>query len=106
MGWNPKTQNLLQSTDISNALDKAIEYLDNTEQEEPHVKITHGNPFALRMRMYRFMKAYRIQMKDNEVVDENKYNHLNVQAVADGVVITSSIEQEPLTMVTESGEEL
>jgi hypothetical protein len=52
------------------------------------------------------MKAYRIQMKDNEVVDENKYNHLNVQAVADGVVITSSIEQEPLTMVTESGEEL
>lgn len=96
----------MQSTDISNALDKAIEYLDNTEQEEPHVKITYGNPFALRMRMYRFMKAYRIQMKDNEVVDENKYNHLNVQAVADGVVITSSIEQEPLTMVTESGEEL
>jgi len=106
MGWNPKTQNLLQSTDISNALDKAIEYLDNTEREEPHVKVKHDNPFALRMRMYKFMKAYAIQMKDNEVVDESKYKHLNVQAVADGVVITSSLEQEPLTIVNESGEEL
>jgi hypothetical protein len=52
------------------------------------------------------MKAYAIQMKDNEVVDESKYKHLNVQAVNDGVVITSSLEQEPLTIVNESGEEL
>ena len=58
------------------------------------------------MRMYKFMKAYAIQMKDNEVVDESKYKHLNVQAVNDGVVITSSLEQEPLTIVNESGEEL
>ncbi len=35
MGWNPKTQNLLQWTDISDALDKAVKYLDDTEREEP-----------------------------------------------------------------------
>jgi len=93
----------LQSTDISDALDKAIEYLDNSEADEPNVSIKNDNPFALRMRVYKFMKAYRIQMKDNEVVDENKYNHLKIKATDGEVIITSSLEQQPLTLITEEG---
>ena len=96
----------MQSTDISNALDKAIEYLDNTEREEPHIEIKHENPFALRMRMYRFVKAFTLQMKDNDVVDENKYAHLSIQTTDDGVIITSSLEQKPLVLTTDDGEVL
>tara|TARA_R100001224_G_C3978397_1_gene135033 strand:+ start:32 stop:352 length:321 start_codon:yes stop_codon:yes gene_type:complete len=106
MGWNPKTQNLLQWTDISDALDKAVKYLDDTEREEPHVEIKHENPFALRMRMYKFVKAFTLQMKDNDVVDENKYAHLSIQATDDGVIITSSLERKPLVLTTDDGEEL
>ena len=96
----------MQSTDISDALDKAIEYLDNTEREEPHVEIKHENPFALRMRMYKFVKAFTLQMKDNDVVDENKYAHLSIQTTDDGVIITSSLERKPLVLTTDDGEVL
>jgi len=93
----------LQSTDISDALDKAIEYLDNSNADDPFVNIKNDNPFALRMRIYRFIKAYRMQMKDNEVVDENKYNHLKIISTDSEVLITSSLEQQPLTVTTEEG---
>jgi len=96
----------LQWTDISNALDKAIQYLDNAERDEPHVTIKHDNPFALRMRMYRYIKAFTLQMKGNDVVDENKYAHLSIKAIDDGVIIASSLEQEPLVLVADNGEEL
>ena len=62
MGWNPKKANLSHSIDISNALDKAIEYLDNSDGEEPFVHITVDKPFGLQMRMYRYIK--RIQGTD------------------------------------------
>ena len=96
----------MQSTDISDALDKAVDYLDNSNTDDPLVHIKNDNPFALRMRIYRFMKAYKMQMKDNEVVDENKYNHLKIIATDSEVLITSSLEQQPLTLMTEGGEEL
>ena len=36
----------------------------------------YDRPFAIRMRMFKYIKAFREQMKDKENVDENKYNHL------------------------------
>ena len=58
------------------------------------------------MRMYKFVKAFTLQMKDNDVVDENKYAHLSIQATDDGVIITSSLEQKPLVLTTDDGEVL
>lgn len=96
----------MQSTDISDALDKAVEYLDNSESEEPKVEIPTDNTFGLRMRMYKFIKAYKMQMKDNESIDENKYNHLSINTTDKNVIITSSLEQEPLVLFTEGGKKL
>jgi hypothetical protein len=58
------------------------------------------------MRMYKFVKAFTLQMKDNDVVDENKYAHLSIQATDDGVIITSSLERKPLVLTTDDGEVL
>ena len=106
MPFNPKTHNLLQSTDISNALEKAVEHLDNSESMSPSVFVKHDNAFAMRMRMYKYIKAYREQMKDKENVDENKYNHLVLTSNVGGIMITSSLENKSLTLTTERGEEL
>ena len=94
------------STDISNALEKAVEHLDNSVSTVPSVFITHHNPFALRMRMYKYIKAFKEQMKDKENVDENKYNHLILTSNTDGIMITSSLENEPLILTNEKGEKL
>jgi hypothetical protein len=104
--WNPKTVNLSLSIDISNALDKAIEYLDSSDREEPSVNIKTTQPFALRMRIHRYIKAYKEQMKGREEVDENKYNHLLIKATDNDVIISSVLEREDLTLMTESGETL
>jgi hypothetical protein len=104
MGWNPKKANLSHWIDISNALDKAIKYLDNSGKEKPFVSIKESKPFGLQMRMYRYVKAYKEQMKEREEVDENKYNHLRIEATDSEVIISSVFEQEDLTLVTESGE--
>ena len=45
-------------------------------------------------------------MKEREGVDENKYNHLLIKAIDNRVIISSVLEQEDLTLVTESGETL
>ena len=98
--------NLSHSIDISNALDKAIEYLDSSEGEEPSVRISTIKPFGLQMRMYRYISAYKEQMKSKEGVDENKYNHLLIKTTDKEVIISSVLEQEDLTLMTESGETL
>ena len=98
--------NLSLSIDISNALDKAIEYLDSSDREESSVNIRTTQPFALRMRIHRYIKAYKEQMKGREEVDENKYNHLLIKATDNEVIISSVLEREDLTLVTESGETL
>ena len=72
----------------------------------PSVFITHHNPFALRMRMYKYIKAFREQMKDKENVDENKYNHLILTSNVDGIMITSALEKKPLILTDEKGGEL
>ena len=104
--WNPKTVNLSLSIDISNALDKAVDYLDSSDKEESSVNIRTTQPFALRMRIHRYIKAYKEQMKGREEVDENKYNHLLIKATDNEVIISSVLEREDLTLVTESGETL
>ena len=92
--------------DISDALDKAIEYLDSSERDKPSVRIKTIKPFALRMRIYRYMTAYKEQMKNKEGVDENKYSHLRIDTTPSIVIISSVLEQEDLTLMTESGETL
>ena len=94
------------STDISNALEKAVEHLDNSESMSPSVFVKHDNAFVMRMRMYKYIKAFKEQMKDKENVDENKYNHLIIKITDSEVIISSVLEQEDLTLVTESGETL
>ena len=58
------------------------------------------------MRMYRYITAYKEQMKDRKDVDENKYNHLRVETKDNKVIISSVLEREDLTLMTESGETL
>ena len=106
MTWNPKTQNLLQSTDISDALDKAVDYLDSVDNDDAHLHIPSAKPFGLKMRMYRFIKAYHTQMKSNDEVDEYKYSHLKITADEDKIIISNALEQEKLTLTTDKGEVL
>lgn len=96
----------MQSTDISNALEKAVEHLDNSISEKPEVFVKNDTPFALRMRMHKYIKAFNMQMKNNPDVDENKYNHLVLTSNTDELVITSSLENKSLILTTEGGEEL
>tara|TARA_R100001594_G_scaffold28454_1_gene53664 strand:+ start:2203 stop:2379 length:177 start_codon:yes stop_codon:yes gene_type:complete len=58
------------------------------------------------MKMYRYIRAFAVQMRDKSDVVEDKYNHLVVTNVPKGVMITSALEQKPLTLTTEKGEEL
>ncbi len=94
------------STDISNALEKAAEHLDNSVAEEPSVFIKHDKPFDMRMRMHKYIKAFKIQMRGKENVDENKYNHLILTSNVDGIMITSALEKKPLVLTDEKGGEL
>ena len=70
--------NLSLSIDISNALDKAVEYLDSSEREEPSVCIKATKPFALRMRIYKYIKAYN--KKDAEGVGKAGTAIKNIKA--------------------------
>jgi len=105
MPFNPKTHNLLQSTDLSVALEKAVEHLDNSEKDEPFVCVKADKPFALKMRFLRYIKAFKIQMKDNVEVDENKYDHLTFTDEGDKeLIITSSLEKDQLVLLTDEGD--
>ena len=106
MAFNPMTYNLLQSTDISNALEKIVDHLDNSDSDNPKVWIKDNKPFALRMRMHKYIKAFKTQMKKVEGVDENKYDHLLLTSNNDGVMVSSGLENKPLTLTDEKGEEL
>lgn len=44
MAYNPRTYNLFQQIDISNALEKARVYLDETEDEAPSISIKTDKP--------------------------------------------------------------
>jgi len=96
----------LQSIDISNALEKAVEHLDNSVADEPAVFIKHDNSFAMRMRMHKYIKAFKEQMKDKGNVDENKYNHLILTSNTDGIMITSALDNKPLVLTDDKGEKL
>ena len=104
MPFNPKTHNLLQSTDLSIALEKAVEHLDNSEKDEPFVCVKADKPFALKMRFLRYIKAFKIQMKDKVEVDENKYDHLTFTEEDKELIITSSLERDPLVLLTDEGD--
>ena len=96
----------MQSIDISNALEKVVEHLDNSVVDEPSVFIKHDRPFAVRMRMHKYIKAFKEQMKAKENVNENKYNHLILTSNTDGIMITSALENKPLVLTDEKGEKL
>ena len=87
-------------------MEKAVEHLDNSGSDTPSVFISDDKPFAMRMRMYKYIKAFKEQMKNKENVDENKYDHLVLTSNTDGIMITSSLENEPLTLTNERGEQI
>ena len=87
-------------------MEKVVEHLDNSVADTPSVFISNDRPFAIRMRMFKYIKAFREQMKDKENVDENKYNHLVLTSNVDGIMITSALEKKPLILIDEKGEKL
>ena len=107
MGYNPKTYNLFQQIDISNALEKIVSYIDSSEEEEPKLFIASDNPFALRMKFYRYIQAYRIQMANKENADPHKYDTLIVEQVKKGVEIKSALDtMEDLEITNMKGEKI
>lgn len=107
MAYNPKTYNLFQQIDISNALEKAKKHLDETEEESPSICIKSDKPFALAMRFARYIRAFREQMKSVEDIDEGKYDLLRIMHDKDVVRITHSMETKQLNLINEqTGEEL
>jgi len=107
MAYNPRTYNLFQQIDISNALEKAKLYLDETEDETPSISLKTSKPFALAMRFNRYIRAFKEQMKNEVDIDEGKYNLLKIAHDKDVVRITHSMETKQLELINEqTGEEL
>ena len=107
MAYNPRTYNLFQQIDISNALEKARKYLDETEDETPSLCIKSEKPFALAMRFARYIRAFKEQMKDEVDIDQGKYDLLKIVHDKDVVRITHSMETKQLELINEqTGEEL
>jgi len=94
----------LQSTDLSVALEKAVEHLDNSTKDEPFVCVKTDKPFSLKMRFHQYIKAFKVQMKDIAEVDENKYDHLTFTEEDKELIITSSLERDPLVLLTDEGD--
>jgi len=93
MGFNPKTYNLFQQIDISNALEKVNKYIEEIDLDEVKVTIPCDNPFALKMRIHRYIKAYREQMSNKDEVDHQKYDMLVINAVDKAVEISSVLDK-------------
>ena len=107
MAYNPRTYNLFQQIDISNALEKARKYLDETEEESPSICIKTNKPFALAMRFARYIRAFKEQMKNEVDIDAGKYDLLRIVHDKDVVRITHSMETKQLELINEqTGEEL
>ena len=107
MAYNPRTYNLFQQIDISNALEKARKYLDETEDDTPSLCIKSDKPFALAMRFARYIRAFKEQMKGEADIDETKYDLLKIAHDKDVVRITHSMETKQLELINEqTGEEL
>ena len=93
MGFNPKTYNLFQQIDISNALEKVNKYIEESDLEEVKVTIPCDSPFSLKMRMHRYIKAYREQMSNKDNVDHQKYDMLSINTSDKGVEISSVLDK-------------
>ena len=98
MVYNPKTYNLFQQIDISNALEKADKHLSENDSA---VVIKTTKPFALAMRFNRYIKAFREQMKSKEEVDECKYDVLKITYDNSHVRIKHALETEQLELFDE-----
>ena len=101
MAYNPKTYNLFQQIDISNALEKAKKHLDETEEDTPSICIKTNKPFALAMRFARYIRAFKEQMKHEVDIDETKYDLLKIAHDKDVVRITHSMETAQLELINE-----
>ena len=107
MSYNPRTYNLFQNIDISNALEKARIYLDSRKKESPAICIKSDNPFFLAMRFMRYIRAFKIQMKDEYDIDEGKYNLIKITHLKDFVRISLVIETKQLELINEkTGEKI
>ncbi len=107
MPYNPKTYNLSHSTDLSTALEKAVDHLDNSENDSPFLELKCDNPFSLQMRLYRYVKAFKMQMRDKNEVDESRYDHLVFKTTDESVRITSALEPtNSFVMTDEEGNNL
>jgi hypothetical protein len=107
MGYNPKTYNLFQQIDISNALEKIVSYIDSSEEEEPKLFVATDNPFALRMKFYRYIQAYRIQMANKEGADPHRYDTLVIEQSKGGITIKSVLDTiEDLQITNMNGEKI
>ena len=106
MAYNAKTYNLMQQIDISNALEKAVSYLENTEEDNASISVKSEKPFALYMRFKKYIKAFKVQMIDEENVIPNKYDQLLIKHDKTKVIISSILEKDELHITTESGEKL
>ena len=101
MAYNPRTYNLFQQIDISNALEKAKKHLDETEEDTPSICIKTNKPFALAMRFARYIRAFKEQMKHEVDIDETKYDLLKIAHDKDVVRITHSMETAQLELINE-----
>ena len=57
----------MQQIDISNALEKAVSYLENTEKDNAHITVKSDKPFALYMRFKKYIKAFIIKAADEDI---------------------------------------
>ena len=107
MPYNPRTYNLFQNIDISNALEKARVHLDSKKINSSSICIKSDNPFFLAIRFMRYIRAFKIQMKNELDIDEEKYNLLKIAHLKDFVRISLAIEIKHLELINEqTGEKI
>lgn len=89
-------------------MEKASKYIDSVDKEDVKLTIPNNNPFALKMRMHRYIKAYREQMAGKDDVDHNKYDMLSINTTKEGVEISNVLDRIEDLVIKDSdtGEEI
>jgi len=107
MAYSPRTYNLFQNIDISNALAKAKTHFDNVKGDTPSICIKTDNPFALAMGFARYIRAFNEQMRDEVDIDETMFNSFKINHFKDFVRISFTVKAKKLELVNEqTGEKI
>ena len=107
MAYSPRTYNLFQNIDISNALAKAKTHFDNIKEDTSSICIKTDNPFALAMRFARYIRAFNEQMRDEVDIDETMFNSFKINHFKDFVRISVTVKAKKLELVNEqTGEKI